>query len=52
MWVLDRQMAELRRPLNTTGDLTQRASRPAGSQKLRLDLVGQPERNEANIITE
>ena len=51
MSVLDKQMAELRRRLNTTGDLSHRAIRPAWSQRLRLDLVGQPERNEANVIT-
>ena len=51
MSVLDKQMAELRRRLNTTGDLSHRAIRPAWSHKLRLDLAGQPERNEANVIT-
>ena len=51
MSVLDRQIAELRRRLNTTGDLSHRAIRPAWSHKLRLDLAGQPERNEANVIT-
>jgi predicted P-loop ATPase len=50
MSVLDRQMAELRRRLNTTGDLAHRAIRPIWSKKLRLDLAGQPERNEANVI--
>ena len=51
MAVLDKQTAELRRRLNTTGDLSHRAIRPAWSRKLRLDLAGQPERNEANVIT-
>ena len=51
MSVLDKQIAELRRRLNTTGDLSHRAIRPAWSHKLRLDLAGQPERNEANVIT-
>ena len=51
MSVLDRQMAELRRRLNTTGDLSHRAVRPAWAHRLRLDLTGQPERNEANVIT-
>ncbi|MBP7003530.1 VapE domain-containing protein [Amaricoccus sp.] len=49
--VLDKQIAELRRRLNTTGDLSHRVIRPAWSHKLRLDLAGQPERNEANVIT-
>ncbi len=51
MSVLDKQIAELRRRLNTTGDLSHRAIRPAWSHQLRLDLAGQPERNEANVIT-
>jgi predicted P-loop ATPase len=51
MSVLDKQTAELRRRLNTTGDMSHRAIRPAWSHKLRLDLAGQPERNEANVIT-
>lgn len=51
MAVLDKQIAELRRRLNATGDLSHRAIRPAWSQRLRLDLSGQPERNEANVIT-
>jgi len=51
MSVLDKQMAELRRRLNTTGDLSHRTIRPAWAHKLRLDLTGQPERNEANVIT-
>ena len=51
MAVLDKQLAELRRRLNATGDLSHRAIRPAWSQRLRLDLSGQPERNEANVIT-
>ena len=51
MAVLDKQLAELRRRLNSAGDLSHRAIRPAWSHKLRLDLVGQPERNEANVIT-
>ena len=51
MAVLDKQIAELRRRLNATGDLSHRVIRPAWSQRLRLDLSGQPERNEANVIT-
>jgi putative DNA primase/helicase len=51
MSVLERQIVELRRRLNATGDLSHRAIRPAWAQRLRLDLTGQPERNEANVIT-
>ena len=51
MSVLDKQIGELRRRLNATGDLSHRAIRPAWSHQLRLDLAGQPERNEANVIT-
>ncbi len=51
MSVLDRQIAELRRRLNSTGDLSHRTIRPAWSHQLRFDLTGQPERNEANVIT-
>lgn len=51
MAVLDKQLAELRRRLNATGDLSHPTIRPAWSRRLRLDLSGQPERNEANVIT-
>jgi predicted P-loop ATPase len=51
MSVLERQLGELRRRLNATGGLSHRAVRPAWSHQLRLDLAGQPERNEANVIT-
>ena len=51
MAVLDKQVAELRRRLNTIGDPGRRPIRPAWSHRLRLDATGQPERNEANVIT-
>ena len=51
MSVLDRQLGEPRRRVNTTGGLSHRPIRPAWSHQLRLDLAGQPERNEANVVT-
>ncbi len=49
--ILERQVAELRRRLNTTGDVHQAPIRPRWSSLLRLDINGSPERNEANVIT-
>jgi len=49
--ILDKQIAELRRRLNATGDIHQRPIRPRWASQLRLDLTGTPERNEANVIT-
>lgn len=49
--ILERQVNELRRRLNTTGDIHHRPIRPRWFKQLRLDLAGTPERNEANIIT-
>jgi len=49
--VLERQIGELRRRLNATGDVHHRPVRPAWASQLRLDLAGTPERNEANVIT-
>jgi len=49
--ILDKQIGELRRRLNTTGDIHHRAIRPRWANQLRLDLAGTPERNEANVIT-
>jgi putative DNA primase/helicase len=46
MAVLDRQIGELRRRLISA----RRPDRPAWTHRLRLDLAGQPERNEANVI--
>ena len=49
--ILDKQLGLLRRRLNSTGDLMKPAARPAWANRLRLDLSGTPERNEANVIT-
>ena len=49
--ILDKQIGELRRRLNATGNIHERPSRPRWSAQLRLDLAGTPERNEANVIT-
>jgi predicted P-loop ATPase len=49
--ILEKQVNELRRRLNTTGDIHHRPIRPGWFKQLRLDLAGTPERNEANIIT-
>lgn len=49
--ILDKQIAELRRRLNATGNTQERPSRPRWASQLRLDLAGMPERNEANVIT-
>jgi putative DNA primase/helicase len=48
--ILDKQLGVLRRRLNSTGDLMRPAARPAWANRLRLDLSGTPERNEANVI--
>lgn len=45
--IVEKQVGELRRRLNGTGDQT---IRPPWANKLRLDLFGTPERNEANVI--
>ena len=50
MSILDKQLGVLRRRLNGTGDLMKPAARPAWVNRLRLDLSGTPERNEANVI--
>ena len=50
MSILEKQIGVLRRRLNTGGDLMKPAARPAWANRLRLDLSGTPERNEANII--
>jgi predicted P-loop ATPase len=49
--ILDKQIAELRRRLNATGSIHQRPVRPRWAHLLRLDLTGNPERNEANVLT-
>src|SRR5207249_1149500 len=49
--ILEKQVSELRRRLNATGDINRQPIRPRWASQLRLDLTGMPERNEANIIT-
>lgn len=49
--ILDKQLVELRRRLNATGDLRRAVVRPPWAPLLRLDPGGTPERNEANVIT-
>jgi len=51
MSILDKQLGVLRRRLSSTGDLMKPTARPAWANRLRLDLSGTPERNEANVIT-
>ncbi|KAF0173141.1 MAG: virulence-associated protein E [Rhodobacteraceae bacterium] len=51
MSILDKQLGVLRRRLNSTGEITKPAARPTWANRLRLDLSGTPERNEANVIT-
>ncbi|WP_233417232.1 VapE domain-containing protein [Halovulum marinum] len=50
MSVLTQQLAELRRRVNATGDPHTPIPKPAWFRRLRLDLAGAPERNEANVI--
>jgi len=49
--ILEKQLVELRRRLNATGDVNQAPIRPRWASLLRLDPGGTPERNEANVIT-
>ncbi|ODU62475.1 MAG: P-loop ATPase [Acetobacteraceae bacterium SCN 69-10] len=49
--ILEKQVTELRRRLNATGDVTRAPMRPRWSALLRMDINGTPERNEANVIT-
>src|SRR5690606_11903591 len=49
--ILEKQLGELRRRLNTTGSVHGQVPRPRWANRLRLDLSGTPERNEANVIT-
>ena len=49
--ILEKQLGELRRRLNTTGSVHGTVLRPRWAGRLRLDLSGTPERNEANVIT-
>lgn len=50
MSILEKQLGVLRRRLSSTGDLTKPTVRPTWANRLRLDLSGTPERNEANVI--
>jgi predicted P-loop ATPase len=50
MSILEKQLAELRRRVNVTGDPNARIPKPRWFGRLRLDLAGTPERNEANVI--
>ena len=49
--ILEKQIGELRRRLNATGDIHHAPIRPRWACQLRLDFTGIPERNEANVIT-
>jgi len=49
--ILEKQIGELRRRLNATGDIHHAPIRPRWACQLRLDVMGTPERNEANVIT-
>jgi putative DNA primase/helicase len=49
--VLDKQIVELKRRFNATGDVNTRSTQARWSHQLRLDQSGVPERNEANVIT-
>ena len=49
--ILAKQIGELRRRLNTTGDVNKAPIRTRWSSLLRLDPGGTPERNEANVLT-
>jgi len=49
--ILEKQIGELRRRLNATGDIHHRPQRPPWANQMRLDLAGVPERNEANVLT-
>ncbi|WP_373504656.1 VapE domain-containing protein [Aestuariivirga sp.] len=48
--ILEKQLAELRRRVSATGDPNTLIARPRWFRRLRLDLAGTPERNEANVI--
>ena len=50
MSILDKQLVELVKRVNVSGDPHARIAKPAWFNRLRQDLVGTPERNEANII--
>ena len=48
--ILQKQLGELRRRVGATGDPNAPVPKPAWFGRLRLDLAGAPERNEANAI--
>src|SRR5690606_38373502 len=48
--ILEKQLAELRRRVNATGNPHARIVKPAWFSRLCQDLSGTPERNEANVI--
>ncbi len=50
MSILDKQLIELVKRVNVSGDPHARIAKPAWFGRLRLDLAGAPERNEANVI--
>ncbi|MCA3508395.1 MAG: toprim domain-containing protein [Rhodobacter sp.] len=50
MSILDKQLIELVKRVNVSGDPHARIAKPAWFNRLRQDLVGTPERNEANVI--
>jgi predicted P-loop ATPase len=49
--ILEKQLVELRRRVNATGDVRRAPARPPWASLLRIDAGGAPERNEANVIT-
>lgn len=49
--ILEKQLVELRRRVNATGDVRRAPVRPPWASLLRIDAGGTPERNEANVIT-
>jgi len=49
--ILEKQLGELRRRVNVTGDPNARIPKPLWFNRLLLDMAGTPERNEANVIT-
>jgi len=50
MSILDKQLTELVKRVNVSGNPHARIAKPAWYNRLRQDLAGTPERNEANVI--
>ena len=48
--ILTRQLSQLRRRVDATGDPNAPIPKPRWFSRLRMDLSGTPERNEANVI--